>query len=171
MKENQTTFLKLCLADALLLLMKENEYEAINVNTICEKAGIGRTTFYRHFDSKKGKDDILIYKMDYEWMQYTFKHEEEVIKDKGLAMLHFIYENRNFFLMLYNNELIAIIMRIFEKTIIGDIPLDNDVSYVASYFTYGYFGIIYQWIKRGFADTPEDVRKKIAETLQIPKKD
>ena len=50
MKRNQTEFLKLCLADALVKLMADKPYEDISVNAICEKADVGRTTFYRHLD-------------------------------------------------------------------------------------------------------------------------
>lgn len=166
MKNNQTIFFKLCLADSLLKLMNDNNYESINVNTICEQAGIGRTTFYRHLDNKKGKDDLLIFKINYEWEQYSFKHNEEVSKDKGFAMLKFIYENKKIFMMLYQNGLITIIMNIFEKIIIGDIPLDNNASYLASYFTYGYFGIICHWMKRNFQDTPEEIQKKVADSFK-----
>ena len=33
--------------------------------------------------------------------------------------------------------------------------------YLMSFFTYGYFGIIYQWIKYGFDETPEEIKKRI----------
>ena len=36
MKRNQTEFLKICLADALVKLMADKPYEDISVNAICE---------------------------------------------------------------------------------------------------------------------------------------
>ena len=53
-------FMKLCLADALIKLMAAQDYDSINVNTICELAGVGRTTFYRHLDCKNSKEELLI---------------------------------------------------------------------------------------------------------------
>ena len=67
MKRNQTAFMKLCLADALIKLMAAQDYDSINVNTICELAGVGRTTFYRHLDCKNSKEELLIFKINYEW--------------------------------------------------------------------------------------------------------
>ena len=34
-----------------------------------------------------------------------------------------------------------------------------------SYFVYGYFGVIYQWIKYDFDETPEQVAKHITDTI------
>ena len=39
-EKNQTVFLKLCLADALIKLMSSQDYDKINVNAICETAGV-----------------------------------------------------------------------------------------------------------------------------------
>ena len=38
-------------------------------------------------------------------------------------------------------------------------------SFLMSYFIYGYFGVIYQWIKYSFDETPEQVQKHISDTL------
>ena len=75
--------MKLCLADALIKLMLGQDFSSININTICEEAGIGRTTFYRHFDKKANKEDLLKYKLHYEWKTYMDFHPEEIEKDKA----------------------------------------------------------------------------------------
>lgn len=170
MKKNQTKFLKLCLADALIKLMESQDYETINVNVICEFAGVGRTTFYRHLDSKNSKDELLIFKLKYEWDYYAQKHDEDVKKDKGFAMLNYIYENRRLFTLLNNNGLVVTIMRLFEELIPAGEPYDKNHSYLISFFSYGYFGIIYQWLKYEFEETPEQLQKHIVDTLSLGKK-
>ena len=92
MKRNQTAFMKLCLADALIKLMAAQDYDSINVNTICELAGVGRTTFYRHLDCKNSKEELLIFKINYEWGRYADLHQEDVEKDKGFALTCVIYQ-------------------------------------------------------------------------------
>ena len=111
MKRTQTAFLKLCLADALIKLMAAQDYDGINVNAICELAGVGRTTFYRHLDCRNSKEELLIFKINYEWGRYADLHQEDVEKDKGFALACFIYENRRLFSLLYSNGLIVVIMR------------------------------------------------------------
>lgn len=44
------------LREALLSLMVERGYEALTVQDILDRAGVGRATFYQHF---RGKDDLL----------------------------------------------------------------------------------------------------------------
>lgn len=39
------------LTDALFLLMEEKDYKKLSVKEVVEKAGVGRATFYRHYDS------------------------------------------------------------------------------------------------------------------------
>ena len=110
MKKNQTDFLKLCLADALLKLLESKEYADINVNEICEMAGVGRTTFYRHLDKTNGKEELLLFKISYEWDCYQEKHDEEIRKDQNLGMSSYIYENRKLFSLLYKKGLISLLM-------------------------------------------------------------
>ena len=52
-------------------------------------------------------------------------------------------------------------MRAFEILVPGGKVCDKNLSYLMSFFTYGYFGIIYQWIKYGFDETPEQVKAHI----------
>lgn len=165
MKKNQTEFYKLCLADALIKLMGERDYDTITVSEICETAGVGRTTFYRHLNSKSGKDELLIFKINYEWKQYEKQHKEEVVADKGFGMSSYIYESRYLFSMLYEKGLIAIILKAFETLVPGGETPDKNLSYLMSFFTYGYFGIIFQWIKYGFDETPEQVAQHIQSAI------
>lgn len=165
MKKNQTEFLKLCLADALIKLMDTQDFDTINVNAICKQAGIGRTSFYRYFENKNSKEDLLAFKLNYEWARYAERHEEAVKQDRGFALTSFIYESRRLFSLLYSKGLITAILRVFEDWIPADQVYDKRASYLMSFFTYGYFGIIYQWIKYGFDETPEQIQKQIAETI------
>ncbi len=165
MKKNQTLFIKLCLADALIKLMETEEFDSIKVNTICNLADIGRTTFYRHFDNKNSKEELLSFKIEYEWDCYKEKHEEAINQDSGFALTNFIYENKKLFSLLYRNGLISVIMQVFEILIPAGESYDKNASYLMSYFVYGYFGIIYQWIKYDFDEKPEQIRQHLTNTL------
>lgn len=165
MKKNQTDFLKLCLADAIIKLLETKEYDDINVNEICESANVGRTTFYRHLDKRNAKEELLLFKITYEWDCYQKKHDEEIKKDQNLGMSSYIYENRKLLSMLNKKGLITLLMRAFEILIPGGEIPDKNMSYLMSFFTYGYFGIIYQWIKYDFDETPEEIKAHIDSAL------
>ena len=51
------------LRDALVSLMSEKGWDAVNVQSVCERANVGRSTFYSHFADKEellvsGFDDL-----------------------------------------------------------------------------------------------------------------
>lgn len=165
MKTNQTQFMKLCLADSLIKLMTTQQFDSINIHDICKLAHIGRTTFYRHFQNKNNKEELIIFKIMYEWEQYSVLHDNDIKEDKGFALLNFIYDHRHLFRLLYNQKLITTIMHVFEQIIQDEGQCDKNLSYLMSYFTYGYFGIIYQWLKYDFDETPKQIQKHITDAF------
>lgn len=162
-KESSTKFLKLCLADALLKMMETQNYDSINITAVCEQAGVGRTTYYRYFDKKSSKEDLLVFKLVHEWKAYNEKHKEEAAKDGTMEMLRFAYENRTLFRLMYKNGLVTAIMKVFDA--VSDWTEEKNTAYLRAFFVYGYFGVVYQWIKYDFDETPEQIQKHIAETI------
>ncbi len=82
-------------------------------------------------------------------------------------MAEFIYDSRNLFSILYQNNLISVIMRALEDLIPSGETYDIQASYLISFFIYGYFGIIFQWIKYEFDETPEQIQKHINDTIAL----
>ena len=101
----------------------------------------------------------------YEWERYADNYPDEVTQDKGLAMLKYIYENKRLFLLLYKNDLITLLKKALEFTITENAEDDKQTAYLGSFFVYGYFGVVYQWIKYGFDDTPEQFKDKIDQAI------
>ena len=54
--DRRTARTRAALREALLALMSERGWDAIGVQEICERANVGRSTFYTHFQSK---DELL----------------------------------------------------------------------------------------------------------------
>lgn len=87
--------------------MTDKPFENISVNAICEKAGVGRTTFYLHLDYKSCKEDLLLFKIEYEWARYADNYDSDFEKEKEGAILRFIYANRKLFTLLNDNGLLG----------------------------------------------------------------
>lgn len=165
MKNNQTTFLKLCLSDALIKLIEEKSYDDISVNEICKTADVGRTTFYRYFPNKYSKEELISFKLTYEWESYQEINKELITKDKGIAFINFCYEKKNLFTLLYKNKLILPIMSTFEALIIENSSKSKADSYMNAFMSYGWFGAIYQWIKYDFDETPDQIINHIYSSI------
>jgi AcrR family transcriptional regulator len=52
---------RLLLSEALVRLIQEKDYSTITVSDIIERANVGRSTFYAHYQTK---DDLLLDQMD-----------------------------------------------------------------------------------------------------------
>lgn len=165
MRRDQAAFFKACLADALIGLMEEKPFDEISVSDICVRAEVGRTTYYRHCDRRNGKEDLLVFKLRDEWARYARKHREETARDRGFALTCFVYENRELFALLDRHGLVPVLMRAVEALLLEGGAADDDASYLAAFFTYGYFGILYRWIRRGFLETPEQLRQQTTQVL------
>ena len=160
-KEESAKFLKLCLADSLLKMMSKQKFDTININAVCEQAGVGRTTYYRYFDKKGNLEDLLVFKIVYEAKEYSQKHAEE--KDQGKVFLNFVYENRELFRVMYKNELTTSIMKAFDM--LSDWKEERKSAYLRAFFVYAFFGVVYQWIKYDFDETPEQIQQHTAEAI------
>lgn len=54
MRKNTTTsLLKACILESLLLLLQDKPIEAVSILEIVQKAGVNRSTYYRHFKTKQ----------------------------------------------------------------------------------------------------------------------
>ena len=66
---NKTTeFLKECLSDALIRLMREKKIEKISVKEIADMAGVGRATWFRNYTSKS---EALTFKFVQVWNRWA----------------------------------------------------------------------------------------------------
>lgn len=164
MKKNQTAFVKLCLADALIRLMQERPWAEIGVSEVCELSGVGRTTFYRHCDCKGSMDELLLFKLCYDWERYELLHREEAECDIGCTLLRYIYESRELVLLMYRNGLEGALRRAFERLTAAAVPAGGN-DYLRSFYSYGYFGVICRWIERGFDDSPEQLCGYVREAI------
>jgi AcrR family transcriptional regulator len=70
------------LLDALVVLMQERGYERLTIQNLLDRAGVGRATFYAHFDSK---DDLLASSIAR--LQQAMAHVQTAAPAQGLAFV------------------------------------------------------------------------------------
>lgn len=156
-KDQSTEFIKHCLADALIRLMERGEpFDQINVMQICDLAGIGRTTYYRHFDNKSGKANLLRFKIYRKWAAWCEPRLNQVDTYTISALVQFFYEERDLLMLIHRNGLTMSVMFDVLYYAIGPQPEDaKDFAYKRSVLACSIFGILYYWIERNMEDSPE----------------
>ena len=75
-------FLKECMADALIQLLKTKELDKITISEVCLLAGVNRSTWFRNFKDKK---EAISYKLVTLW--YNWTNEKNSKKLKALRLL------------------------------------------------------------------------------------
>lgn len=164
-KDQSTEFIKTCLADALLKLMRQGDsFDEINVKDICNQAGIGRTTYYRHFDNKSGKDNLILFKVFTNWKNYCVDKTEALNKSRMQVLIDFFYSEKELFMLLHQNGLtMTAIFNVLYLAIGPAKDEPKETAYWRSFLACSIFGFIYNWLQRGFEDSPEYIYSLISK--------
>ena len=161
-----TEFLKECMADALIKLLAVKPIEKITVQEIVACAGVGRTTWFRCFASKR---DALVFKLEKLWVQWTVKNQLlEWDWEKGLAeglVLYYdcFYQNKELFLTLYAGGLSGVVFEACNHVMVKNSSEGEErENYPVRFYAGAIFGVIDEWIRGRFRDTPQELAAKTA---------
>lgn len=152
--------------NSLVELMETTNYSDITITKICQKAKVGRVTFYRHYD---GIDDVLLKKCDeefYHLQQYCKDYyrvnpqEDPILK----PFLHYWYKDSKIIELILKAEKPSILISCFDAILASIISFatqkDNTIIEYQEYFsalgTTVCITILTTWIKNK-KDIPPDV--------------
>ncbi len=161
-----TEFLKECLADALIQLLQIKPIEKITVPEIAGTANVGRTTYFRHFSSK---NELLTFKLIRLWERWG---EEHLLSERrkydisnANSFFQFNYSIRELLLLIYESNLQSVIYDAFYQIMMPQHGANAIDCYKCRFFSYGLFGLLDEWVKRGFYETPDEMAKTINELV------
>ena len=156
---NKTTeFLKECLSDALIQLMREKDFEKISMKEIADTAGVGRATWFRNYTSK---NEALTFKFVQVWKRWADEHAIAVRDRFDLAnaknFFQFNYEIKHILEIVYTSNMQSAIYDAFYKVMMPQYGANAKECYQARFYSYGLFGLLDEWIKRGFKESVEEM--------------
>lgn len=140
------------ITDGLLELMNEIPFEEITVSDIVRRAGVGRASFYRHFDSKEAVVRYHMARLLKEWGR-----EFEAIgkpEELGPSLLRHFYGHRNFYLLIHHCGMSHYLLKAIREKMELDCKSDQEV-YPLSWFAGGLYGLVDEWMRRGMTVPPE----------------
>lgn len=155
-----TEFLKECIADALIKLMDGKPYDKITVQEITDCANVGRATYFRQFSSK---DDVLIYKIRLLWRRWAENrslNKKNILSAENLmTFFEFIYSIRGISSVLVKAEKMNVLIIALSSEFGLDEPNDPYELYCFRYVAFGLTGVLAEWIKRDYLESPRDMIK------------
>lgn len=166
-------YLKECIADAIIILIKEKPIEKISVDEIVKKAGVGRATYFRAFHSKREAVTFKFIKM---WEQYCELNDVRVRDSFDLNNArHFFaynYSIRHILEIVYQAGLQDAIHESFYRIVLTmEHRSDAPKLYREKFYAHGLYGLLDEWVKRGFSETPDEMAQIIVQIVSTPYSD
>ena len=155
--EQKNTYVKTQITNALLDLLKEKPFSDISVSELTNRAGIGRVSFYRNYQNK---EDILKEESDRlikEWGKLYESNPESAPETLFPSLFDFYREHRDFYSTLYISGLSSIMMDTILSTIQITPEMQNLEAYMKSFWAYGIYGWLIEWIKRGMTESGKEL--------------
>ena len=153
-----TEFLKECLSDSLIKLMKTKRVDQITVSEIAKMASVGRTTYFRNF---KTKNQLISFKLIKLWERWAEQNELEIRDDFSLtntsAFFLFNYSIRELLTLIYQRERQSAVYDAFQTVLYPKHDADPAACYKGKFYAYALFGLLDEWIQRGFHESPEEM--------------
>lgn len=156
---NKTTeFLKECLSDALLRLMREKSFKNISIQEIADAAGVGRATWFRNFANKS---EAITFKLVQLWNRWIDEHSV-VVRDRftlanAKDFFQFNFEIGHLLQVICKSNMQSAIYDAFYQIMMPQYGNSAKERYQMRFYSYGLFGLLDEWIKGGFQETPREM--------------
>lgn len=154
-KQEANAFVKECITTALLQMMETTPFDEIAITDLVKKAGVGRVSFYRNFESKKDVLEKYLILLIKEWGK-----EFEAIGDPQKfsdTLLRHYYKYRSFYLLLYKQGLSDMIYETLRYACRLHEATSNIERYGKSMFAGLLFGWVDEWMRQGMPEDPDEI--------------
>jgi len=169
-RENQRVLLtKRMLLEALLNLLETKHVRDISVTELCGKAGINRTTFYKHYNTPNDVLEELERKYTLQIVELQNQNEALSAEKRIEICCIFLYENRKNIQLLIRNgkdEEMATkaLIRLFQQAA-ASAPAsgfdETDQKLIITYIINGCYSLLRCWLMEQLPKTPQEIASLI----------
>lgn len=153
-KQEANEFVKECITTALLQMMEKQSFESISITELTKKAGVGRVSFYRNFESKEDVIRQYLGKLIKAWGTEFERSEKPNLIE---SLFSHYYKHSELFILLYRSGLAHISLQNVLDVCGPTSDQDNMTAYTCAWFCHGLYGWIEEWFKRGMPETPTEM--------------
>ena len=162
---------KKAIAAGLKELIRTKSFEKITVSDITEICGLNRQTFYYHFQDKYELVNWIYYNETIAAVIHDLSYENWVEKVKQMLTL---MKNEDYFYVNtlkvsvendFKEYLLRITVELFTDTIqtitIQKKMDEEEIKFIAEFYSYGIVGIIISWAQHGMKEEPEYITEHL----------
>ena len=153
------------ITNALLKLLNKKTLDKISITEITSKAGVGRVSFYRNFDSKEDIIDKYLEKVTDEFIQNSgidFKHND--VKTYITVLFKHLEKYKDFTNSLYKSNCLYLVEKQFKR--IFEMKNYDYNEYKRQFYIGGIYNIYYYWLMNDYKETPEELANNLVDLLQ-----
>ncbi|MBR3645440.1 MAG: TetR/AcrR family transcriptional regulator [Lachnospiraceae bacterium] len=167
-KKNQHT--RMCIGDAIIELMKDNDFKHIKISDITKKAGVSRMTFYTYYHTKEEVVEDYLQEVIHGYIKLSYGKLSTDFPsyDNILMALNYFNDYRKFFLGMSRaglfNMLIDAVNKYMDDYII---PNYNVSPYEIYYCAGGIINMFLKWEEADCAVSAEDIAKCISAPTMV----
>lgn len=176
-KENRRVkYTRMALRDSLLSLLSEYPINKISVSRVCEEADINRSTFYLYYKDvydllDKIQDDL------YQELEQAISKSNFLIPGAELLRKTYevVYANRDLCRIIFSSngdknflQRVGNIQRDFwtaEWKKMSPALDQSLIDYLYAFSSHTNLGMMVEWIKRDFQETPEQLAQMVSKLL------
>ncbi len=156
--ENRNLYVVEHLTSAMFELLEDKKFADISISELCDRAGVGRTSFYRNF---AGKEDIVrkyLKKILSKWHSSYFNSSaDSTEREIVLSLFRHIEANQKMYELLNRRHLIFLLKDILLELSGFDCSKTMLESYASAYVAYTLYGFVEVWFMRGMKDSIDDL--------------
>lgn len=155
--EQKNSYVKKQITAALVGLLKEKSIADISVKELTQKAQVGRVSFYRNYQTK---EDILREEADRlikEWGRRYETNPESSPETLFPSLFDFYREHKEYYTILYQAGMASVMLETILNTIQITDEMENLEAYLKSFWAYGIYGWMIEWIKRGMPESGSEL--------------
>ena len=155
----KNTYVKQQITNAFLQMLEKHNIKDVSVSDLCDKAGVGRASFYRNYESK---EDVIRQYSDYlikEWGRQFENDPESSFFNVFSSLFHHYKEHSDFYTLLLNQGMSYMILDTMKRKTNLSKEDPNFDAYEKAFFSYGLYGWICEWIERGMQETPDEINE------------
>ena len=145
------------LTGSMLALLEEKPIGEISISELCDKAGVGRTSFYRNYEDKTDIVKAFITRLFQDWMDKCKKTSDLSVREMVQIVFSHFETNRDFYGLLNKRGLIYLLKDIILDLCGFDPGQEMPKAYASAYVAFFVYGWIEVWFRRGMRDTAEEL--------------
>lgn len=163
--QEKNTYVKQQITKALISLMSKKKINDISISEICDKAQVGRASFYRNYDSKEEVIQHHTNSLINDWAEAIEKDPSASIYNFFQSLFQHFQKNQSFYKILYKQNMSSMILSAIRNRLNLDKNIDVNSLYSRVFMAYGVFGWIDVWFSNDMKETPEDLNRIIVENI------